>query len=179
VPNSPAVRSQGMLDNLGPWAGHWPFRLVLALGYAWLPAWGRAASRLEPSGPPGELGLLPEEDYPRGTSHQSLAVRASPYSGRQESPRRHCLPQQACGLLRQLVCLTGWLVLLAATARPLVQPCLDLGHLVAPGTGALAVFQAAPAENLIRPGGSRCTECTVSGAGACVGPLGRLVTVPA
>jgi hypothetical protein len=35
------------------------------------------------------------------------------------------LLEQACGLLRQLVCVTGWLVVLAATAGLLlVQPVL-------------------------------------------------------
>jgi hypothetical protein len=52
--------------------------------------------------------------------------------------------RQACGLLRQLVRLAGWLVLLTATARLLVQPSPDLGHLVAPGAGALAVLQGLP-----------------------------------
>jgi hypothetical protein len=52
--------------------------------------------------------------------------------------------KQACGLLRQLVCLAVWLVLLTATARLLVQPSPDLGHLVAPGAGALAVLQGLP-----------------------------------
>jgi hypothetical protein len=51
------------------------------------------------------------------------------------------LLEQACGLLRQLLCLSGWLVLLTATARLLVQPHMDPGHLIAPGAGALAVLQ--------------------------------------
>jgi hypothetical protein len=57
------------------------------------------------------------------------------------------LLEQACGLLRQLVvCVAGWLVLLAATARLLVQPHIAPGHLIAPGAGALAVLQGvAPA----------------------------------
>jgi hypothetical protein len=35
--------------------------------------------------------------------------------------------KQACDLLRQLVSLAGWLVLLTATARLLVQPSPPLG----------------------------------------------------
>lgn len=42
------------------------------------------------------------------------------------------LLEQACGLLRQLVCVTGWLVVLAAVARLLVQPHFGPGHLTAP-----------------------------------------------
>ncbi len=49
--------------------------------------------------------------------------------------------EQACGLLRQLVCVTGWLVVLAATARLLVQPHFGPGHLAAPAAGVLAVLQ--------------------------------------
>jgi hypothetical protein len=48
---------------------------------------------------------------------------------------------QVAGLLRQLVCVTGWLVLLATTATLLFQPHLTAGHLIAPGAGMLAVFQ--------------------------------------
>jgi len=51
------------------------------------------------------------------------------------------LLEQACGLLRQLVCVTGWLVVLAATAGLLVQPHFGPGHLAAPATGVLAVLQ--------------------------------------
>jgi hypothetical protein len=51
------------------------------------------------------------------------------------------LLEQACGLLRQLVCVAGWLVLLTAAARLLVQPHIAPGHLIAPGAGALAVLQ--------------------------------------
>jgi hypothetical protein len=46
--------------------------------------------------------------------------------------------EQACGLLRQLVCVADWLVLLTATARLLIHPGLAPGHLVAPGAGAVA-----------------------------------------
>ena len=49
--------------------------------------------------------------------------------------------EQACGLLRQLVCVTGWLVVLAATAGLLVQPHFGPGHLAAPAAGVLAVLQ--------------------------------------
>jgi hypothetical protein len=51
------------------------------------------------------------------------------------------LLEQACGLLRQLVCVTGWLVVLAATAGLLVQPHFSPGHLAAPAAGVLAVLQ--------------------------------------
>jgi hypothetical protein len=51
------------------------------------------------------------------------------------------LLEQGCGLLRQLVRVTGWLVLLTATARLLVQPHIDPGHQIAPGAGALVVLQ--------------------------------------
>jgi hypothetical protein len=51
------------------------------------------------------------------------------------------LLEQAAGLLRQLVCVAGWLVLLSATVTLLFQPRLDPGHLIAPGAGTLAVLQ--------------------------------------
>jgi len=44
-------------------------------------------------------------------------------------------------MLRQLVCVTGWLVVLAATTRLLVQPHVGPGHLAAPAAGVLAVLQ--------------------------------------
>lgn len=67
------------------------------------------------------------------------------------------LLMQACGLLRQLVCVAGWLVLLATTARLLVRPCLDPGHLIAPGTGALAVLQGFTiSTRAARAGSARC-----------------------
>jgi hypothetical protein len=49
--------------------------------------------------------------------------------------------EQAAGLLHQLVCVAGWLVLLSATVTFLFQPHLDPGHLIAPGAGTLAVLQ--------------------------------------
>ena len=48
---------------------------------------------------------------------------------------------QAAGLLRQLVCVAGWLVLLSATMTLLFQPRLNPGHLIVPGAGTLAVLQ--------------------------------------
>jgi hypothetical protein len=51
------------------------------------------------------------------------------------------LLEQAAGLLRQLVCVAGWLVLLSATVTLLLRPRLDPGHLIAPGAGTLAVLQ--------------------------------------
>jgi hypothetical protein len=51
------------------------------------------------------------------------------------------LLEQAAGLLRQLVCVAGWLVVLSATVTLLFQPRLDPGHLIAPGAGILAVLQ--------------------------------------
>ena len=57
------------------------------------------------------------------------------------------LLEQAAGLLRQLVCVAGWLVLLSATITLLFQPHLEPGHLIAPGAGTLAVLQG-----LTRPG---------------------------
>jgi hypothetical protein len=51
------------------------------------------------------------------------------------------LLQQACGLLRQLVCATGWLVVLAATAGLLAEPHFGPEHLAAPTAGVLAVLQ--------------------------------------
>jgi hypothetical protein len=73
------------------------------------------------------------------------------------------LLEQACGLLRQLVCVTGWLVVLAATVRLLVQPHFGPGHLAAPAAGVLAVLQGTSprrAGRRQRPaprGGSRLT----------------------
>ena len=61
------------------------------------------------------------------------------------------LLEQACGLLRQLVCVTGWLVVLAATARLLVQPHFGPGHLAAPAAGVLAVLQGISPRRAGRP----------------------------
>jgi len=51
------------------------------------------------------------------------------------------LLEQACGLLRRLVCVAGWLVVLAATAGLLVQPHFGPGHLATPAAGVLAALQ--------------------------------------
>jgi hypothetical protein len=76
------------------------------------------------------------------------AASPSPFERRLEQAGKDVravtvLLEQACGLLRQLVCVTGWLVLLTATTRLLVQPHIDPGHLIVPGAGALAVLQGA------------------------------------
>jgi hypothetical protein len=59
--------------------------------------------------------------------------------------------EQACGLLRQLVRVAGWLVLLTATTRLLLQPGLYPAYLIAPGAGALAVLQGARPSRPRRP----------------------------
>jgi hypothetical protein len=61
------------------------------------------------------------------------------------------LLEQAAGLLRQLVCVAGWLVLLYATIALLLQPRLDPGHLIAPGAGTLAVLQGLTPARARRP----------------------------
>jgi hypothetical protein len=60
------------------------------------------------------------------------ATSPSPFERRLDQASRDVravtvLLEQACGLLRQLVCVAGWLVLLTATARLLGQPHIDLG----------------------------------------------------
>lgn len=54
--------------------------------------------------------------------------------------------EQVAGFLRQLVHVAGWVVLLVSTVGLVIHPHPDLGHLVVPGAGALAVLQA-----IIRP----------------------------
>jgi hypothetical protein len=56
------------------------------------------------------------------------------------------LLEQVAGLLRQLVRVVGWLCLLWGAVALLAHPSLSVGHLVAPGAGALAVLQG-----LVRP----------------------------
>jgi hypothetical protein len=60
------------------------------------------------------------------------------------------LLEQACGLLRQLVCVTGWLVVLAATAGLLVQPHFGPGQLAAPAAGVPAVLQGISPRRTVR-----------------------------
>jgi hypothetical protein len=91
--------------------------------------------------PPGELWLLLGE-----MTLVALAAGPSPFERRLARAGRDVravtvLLEQACSLLRQLVCLTGWLIVLAATARLLAQPHFGLGHLAAPAAGVLAVLQ--------------------------------------
>jgi hypothetical protein len=50
------------------------------------------------------------------------------------------LLEQACCLLRQLVCASGWLVVLAATGGLLVQTHVGPGHQPAPAAGVLAML---------------------------------------
>jgi hypothetical protein len=74
------------------------------------------------------------------------AASPSPFERRLATAGRNVravaiLLEQACGLLRQLVCVTGWLVVLAATARLLAQPHFGPGLLAAPAAGVLAVLQ--------------------------------------
>ena len=48
---------------------------------------------------------------------------------------------QVAACLRQLVTVTGWLVLLVSTVTLLVNPHVPPTHFVTPGAGALAVIQ--------------------------------------
>jgi hypothetical protein len=93
------------------------------------------------SEPPGELWLLLGE-----MALVAPPTSPSPFERRLARAGRDTravtiLLQQACGLLRQLACVTGWLVVPAATARLLVQPHFGSGHLAAPAAGVLAVLQ--------------------------------------
>lgn len=54
--------------------------------------------------------------------------------------------EQIANLLRQLVHITGWLILLASCINLLIHPHLSLEHLLMPGFGTLAVLQS-----MIRP----------------------------
>jgi hypothetical protein len=110
----------------------------------WVPAaaiMGARRQGLVTSGPPGELWLLLGE-----MTLVAPAVGPSPIERRLARAGRDVravtvLLEQARVLLRQLVCVTGWLVVLAATARLLIQPHFGPGHLAAPAAGALAVLQ--------------------------------------
>jgi hypothetical protein len=51
------------------------------------------------------------------------------------------LLEHVAGLLRQLVCVAGWLVLLWGSADIPFQPHFSPEHLAVPGAGALAVLQ--------------------------------------
>jgi hypothetical protein len=52
------------------------------------------------------------------------------------------LAEQVANLLRQLVCVAGWLVLLCGSISLLAHPQLTPAHLAVPGAGALAILQS-------------------------------------
>lgn len=102
---------------------------------------GARRQGLVTSEPPGELWLLLGE-------MTLVAPAAGPSSFEHRLTRAGrdvravtVLLEQACSLLRQLVCVAGWLVVLAATAGLVVQPHFGPGHLAAPAAGVLAVLQ--------------------------------------
>jgi hypothetical protein len=68
-----------------------------------------------------------------------FVVRASELSDRVRAVTG--LLEHVAGLLRQLVCVTGWLVLLWGFAGIPFQPHFSPEHLAVPGAGALAVLQ--------------------------------------
>jgi hypothetical protein len=49
--------------------------------------------------------------------------------------------EHVAGLLRQLVHVTGWLVVLSGSLGLMLQPHLSPEHLITPGAGVLAVLQ--------------------------------------
>ena len=124
-----------------PWATATRSERLACPDWRGLSSWLLPLDDLNLECPSGEsYGFLLEEDEPSG-ARQSLAVRAPACPGGRDVRTVTVFLDQAAGLLRQLVCVAGWLVLLSATVTLLFQPRLDPGHLIAPGAGTLAALQ--------------------------------------
>ena len=84
------------------------------------------------------------------------------------------LLEHVAGLMRQLVCVVGWVLLLSGVIGVLVHPTFSTEHLVTPGAGAVAVMQV-----LVRPGrrqGEALLACSTRRQGHRLGHLGTRTT---